>query len=115
MNRLRIYLVFGFLAILSLGLAVSDPIAFQKLNTIVPADGFEALQLPDTPVGIVDIIEKAPIRRGPVATVDPAKKYRLTILGGGIAPRELSDSHGNSGSPRSTSKSFICCHKEALF
>jgi len=70
------------LAILSLGLAVSDPIAFQKLNTIVPADGFEALQLPDTPVGVVDIIEKAPIRRGPVATVDPAKKYRLTILEG---------------------------------
>jgi hypothetical protein len=79
LRRSRIYLACGLLAILSLALAASRPHGFQKLNTIVPADGFEPLRRPSVPVDIAGIIGRAPFRPGAAVTVDPAKKYRLTV------------------------------------
>lgn len=79
LRRSRIYFACGILTIISLGIAASRPIAFQKLNTIVPADGFEPLRRPTLPVDIVGIIEKAPFHPGSAVTADPAEKYRLTV------------------------------------
>jgi hypothetical protein len=78
-SRLRIYLAFSLLVFASLGLAVMRPYGFQKLNTVVPADGFEALQPAASPVDIADIIGTAPFQPGSAITVDPAEKYRLTV------------------------------------
>lgn len=79
MRRSRIYLACGLIVCLSLGLAILRPYGFQKLNTIVPADGFEPLRRPSVPVDIAGIIGRAPFRPGAAVSADPARKYRLTV------------------------------------
>lgn len=79
MFRLRIYFVIGILGLLTLGTVASRPYAFQKLNTVVPVEGFEPLHASPQPVDIAGIIESAPFVPGTAVTADPARKYRLTI------------------------------------
>jgi len=79
MRRSQVYVAFGALLLLSLGVAATKPLAFQKLNTLAPASDFEPLRASAVPVDIASIIEKTPYRSGPAPTVSPEKKFRHTL------------------------------------
>jgi hypothetical protein len=78
-KRSRIYFACGLLILCALAISGTRPHAFQKLNTVVSAEGFEALLSPAEPVDIAGIIASTPVKAGAAVAVDPAEKYRLTI------------------------------------
>lgn len=79
MSRTRVYLAFGFLLLVSLGVAAGEPVAFKKLNTMVSAGEIEPFGDSDDPVDIVDFIGKTPYRRGFANTIVPETKFRRTF------------------------------------
>lgn len=79
MRRFRVYLIFGLLLAASLGISAARPHAYQKLNTLRPADGFKPVRMSSAPVDIARIIEDTPYTSETAGTVNPYAKYQQTI------------------------------------
>ena len=78
------YALYGLLVAAAIGVACSNPLLFQKLNTLRPAAAIPDL---DTRAGrwldIDAIVRPIPIHGRPVWNVDPATRYRRTMIEGG--------------------------------
>ena len=69
------------LVALSLGAAMRAPIAIQKINAIVPAQGFAPID-GEGSLDVASVVGAIPYRQNPVWTVEPERKYQQTIVEG---------------------------------
>jgi hypothetical protein len=69
------------LVALSLGAALRAPIAIQKINAIVPAQGFAPID-GEGSLDVAEVVRSIPYRPQPVWTVEPSQKYQQTIVEG---------------------------------
>jgi len=83
-RRTLAYALYGLLVAAAVGVAVSNPLLFQKLNTLRPVSGIPDL-VPRTG-GFVDVdavVRRIPMHGRPVWNVEPATRYRRTMIEGG--------------------------------
>lgn len=82
-RRTKLYAAYGMLLFGALAVAASNPLLFQKLNTLRPGGPVPDL---DTSRGYVDIdalIRPIPLAGHDVWSVHPATRHRLTMVEGG--------------------------------
>lgn len=82
-RRFRVYAAYGLLLVGAFGVAVANPLLFQKMNTLRPIDRIPDL---DTSRGYLDIaavLGAIPLHGDQVWSVNPATRYRRTVIEGG--------------------------------
>ncbi|HKJ23885.1 MAG TPA: hypothetical protein VKB65_03625 [Myxococcota bacterium] len=83
LRRFHAYAAYGLLLLGAIAVAASNPLLFQKMNTLRRAEGIPDL---DTSRGFVDIasvVGRIPLNGHEVWCVDPATRWRGTVLEGG--------------------------------
>jgi len=82
-RRYVFHVVYGLLLLGAFGVAVSNPLLFQKLNTLRPTERVPEL---DTSRGFLDIeavLRPIPLNHTSVWNVDPRRRHRRTMIEGG--------------------------------
>jgi len=82
-RRFRVYALYGLLLVGAFGVAVANPLLFQKMNTLRPAEGIPDLDTSGGYVDIAAVVGAIPLDTHAVWSVDPVTRWRDTVVEGG--------------------------------
>jgi len=81
--RFRFQAAYALLVVGALGVAAYRPLLFQKLNVVVPAATFPAVERTGSrPLDVETVIGSIPLKHVDAWAVDPASRYRRTVVEG---------------------------------